>query len=194
MEYANRLKGAVTQTLLRSLLEDAGYRIVPLGIEEVIREIKVLDSREYRSLKLPTNLRKLPDFFISDKSVKKACLLEVKYRKRWDARVRKSLGTDLKQQVQEWEPLYVMIFLGKPWGFGDLPSYWMKVVRLSIRKNQLVVITKEGDVLDTWDNVNWSEYSRVQDVFEDVGDQWENQTIEKTKVILRILSRLDEFF
>ena len=46
MQYINRLKGAVTQTLLKSLLEDAGYRIVPLGIEEVIREVKVLTPKK----------------------------------------------------------------------------------------------------------------------------------------------------
>jgi len=194
MEYANRLKGAVTQTLLRSLLEDAGYRIVPLGIEEVIREIKVLGRKEYLSLKLPKNLRKLPDFFISDKKVNEAWLLEVKYRKFWKPSVKKSLGLELKQQVEEWKPLYVMIFLGHAVFNEKLPSYWMKVARLSIHKNQLVVITKRGEVLDTWDNVGWSELSRVQDVFEDVGDQWESQTIEKTKVILRILSQLDELF
>ena len=37
MKFENRLKGNVTQTLISSLLEDAGYRIVPLGVEEVAR-------------------------------------------------------------------------------------------------------------------------------------------------------------
>jgi len=31
------------------------------------------------------------------------------------------------------------------------------------------------------------------DVFKNLGDQWENQTIEKTKILLHTLKELDEF-
>lgn len=81
MDYKNRLKGAITQVLLKSLLEDAGYRIVPLGIEEVLRELSSLEQEHYKQLNLPPALRKLPDFFVADMEFKKTYLVEVKYRK-----------------------------------------------------------------------------------------------------------------
>ena len=193
MKYTNRLKGAITQTLLKSLLEDAGYRIVPLGIEEVIREIKVLGKKQYLSLKLPDNLRSLPDFFVTDRKVSKVWLLEVKYRKSWGPSTRKILEPGLKQQVKEWDPLYFMMFLGHPFEDNESPSYRMRVARLSIRKDQLVVIDKEGDVQVNWNKANWTDFSRVQDVFKKLDKKWEKQTIEKTKVFLHTLKKLDEF-
>lgn len=69
MEYSNRLKGSVTQALLKSLLADAGYRVVPLGIEEAIREVTSLDKERYSALELPSVLRKMPDFFIADREL-----------------------------------------------------------------------------------------------------------------------------
>ena len=87
-----------------------------------------------------------------------------------------------------------MLFLGNPVGEDTVPSHWMKMVRLSIRKGQLVVIDKKGEVEKTWDKADWSEFPRVQDIFKGVVDQWEGQTIEKTKVVLRMLTELDEFY
>ncbi len=194
MEYTSRLKGAITQTLLKSLLEDAGYRIIPLGIEEVIREIKILGKEQYLSLGLPKNLRKLPDFFVADRKISKVWLLEVKYRKSWGSTTRKILEPGLKQQVKEWDPLYFMLFLGKPDIKGkNLPSYRMRVARLSICRDELVVIDKHGDVEVRWNKASWSNFSRVQDVFKNLGDQWEHQTIEKTKVFLDTLKKLEKF-
>jgi len=192
MEYTNRLKGAVTQTLLKSLLEDAGYRIVPLGIEEVIREFKVLDKKEYLSLGLPDNLRKLPDFLVTNRKVSKAYLLEVKYRRSWNQRTRKSLEQQLKIQVKVWNPLYFMLFLGEPYKQKELPIYWMRVTRLSIRNQQLYFSNRSG-VKVRWNKACWSDFSRVQDVFKNLDDQWEDQTIEKTKVLLHTLKQLDKF-
>lgn len=40
MKFNSLLKGKITQTLLEVLLEDADYTATPLGIEEVIREVK----------------------------------------------------------------------------------------------------------------------------------------------------------
>ena len=88
MEYRNRLKGALTQALLKSLLADAGYRIVPLGVEEIIREVTVLDREKYLKLGLPTILREIPDFFVADASMDSYWLVEVKYRRAWNEQTR----------------------------------------------------------------------------------------------------------
>jgi len=159
MEYTRRLKGAITQTLLKSLLEDAGYRIIPLGIEEIIREIKVLSKKQYLSLGLPKNLRKLPDFFVADRKISKVWLLEIKYRKSWNPTTRKILEPGLKQQVKEWNPLYVMLFLGEPYKNKESPIYSMRVARLSIHNQQLYFTDKSGAKV-RWNEACWSDFSR----------------------------------
>jgi len=68
----------------------------------------------------------------------------------------------------------------------------MRVVRLSTRRDQLVVIDKQRKVV-RWNKANWSDFSRVQDVFKKLDKKWEKQTIEKTKVFLHALKELDKF-
>jgi len=49
MDFENRLKRELSQGAFKCLLEDCGYRVVPLGIEAVIREIASLDKEAYHS-------------------------------------------------------------------------------------------------------------------------------------------------
>ena len=57
MNYKNRLRGAITQVSLKSLLENASCRTVPSGIEEVLRELSSLEQEHYKQLNLPPALR-----------------------------------------------------------------------------------------------------------------------------------------
>jgi hypothetical protein len=151
MEFANRLKGAVTQVLLKALLEDGGYRIVPLGIEEVIRELTMLSEEKYKALKLPAILRKLPDFFVSDESLGNSWLVEVKYRKEWNNQTRESLGKAIRPQVADWNPLYLMVFLGSPAKQDEeIPSSWMGLLRLSIVHREVCAIDNDGKPYAKW--------------------------------------------
>jgi hypothetical protein len=112
MNYKNRLKGAVTQVLMKSLLVDAGYHVVPLGIEEVIREVNFLDGKNYLELHLPTPLRKMPDFFVVDKNYRKHYLVEVKYRRAWNANTFKTLYKELLEQVRCWGTIFLLAVSG----------------------------------------------------------------------------------
>ena len=110
MEFRNRLKGNVAQTLFETLLGDVNYRIVPLGIEEIIREVRNLDSKAYINLGLSQTLRKLPDFFVALPDFQKTYLVEVKYRKNWSDSVRDRLGKEIREQVNQWQPLTLVVF------------------------------------------------------------------------------------
>lgn len=194
MEYSNRLKGSVTQALLKSLLADAGYRVVPLGIEEAIREVTSLDKERYSALELPSVLRKMPDFFIADRELWNSWLVEVKFRNEWNDDVRRSLGAQLKEQVQAWSPLYVIMFLGTPAKRWDTyPSAWMGVAKLSIKDGQLVVASEAGDNEYKWDEIEWSLFARIQKVFPklDEKEKWDEMTLKKTWTLLGELMKLD---
>jgi hypothetical protein len=116
MEYSNLLKGRISETIIDVLLKDAGYHVIPLGIESTIREITLLDHKDYsRRLKnFRDNLRTLPDFLITTKDLSNFWLVEIKYRKKWDKGTQKQLGKDLMLQARCWSPLLTVILLGEP--------------------------------------------------------------------------------
>ena len=144
MDFKNRLKGSVTQTLVKALLEDARYRTIPLGVEEVIREVSVLSQRDYSDLELPEVLRKMPDFFVADKDISKAWLVEVKYRKVWNDEARRKLGKQILEQVKVWNPLFLTVFLGNSVRPGNNnPVHSIGVIKLTCERGKIVFITPD---------------------------------------------------
>lgn len=113
MNFDNRIKGAVTQTLLKSLLEDAGYAVIPMGIEESVREIKLLGKTEYQQFNFAGTQRSTPDFLVLDWDKKQNWLIEVKYRRKWDDEVRDALTEVLEKQVGRWGEIFVVFFIGE---------------------------------------------------------------------------------
>ncbi|MGE4545983.1 MAG: hypothetical protein AB7D06_17985 [Pedobacter sp.] len=112
MEFSNIVKGQVTQTLVKTLFEESGYRVERLGIEELIRDVKKLDKESYKALSLPNSLRKIPDLFITDACMDNAWLVEVKYRRRLDKRNTQSLCKVLQNQYAFWPDTYVILING----------------------------------------------------------------------------------
>jgi len=112
VDFRNIVKGQVTQTLVKTLFEESGYRVDRLGIEEVIRDVKRLDIKSYNALNLPSGLRKLPDLFVTNAGMDEAWLIEVKYRRRLDYRNSESLYKILQQQYEFWPDTYVVLING----------------------------------------------------------------------------------
>lgn len=110
IELRELLKGSVAQTVAQSLFEKAGYRVARLGIEEVLREVKLLDEKQYRALALPENLRALPDFLVTDKNLSKAFLVEIKFRKNIDS-LDDTFCQHIEWQRRIWPGLYVVLLL-----------------------------------------------------------------------------------
>ena len=186
MEFKNRLKGNIAQSLLETLLEDVKYRIVPLGIEKVIREVKSLSLEKYQELGLPSALRKLPDFFIASPNLDKNWLVEVKFRKKWDEKTRNQIGISIVDQAKQWTPLYIAIFLSEAAGPNDTPANYLRVCRLTFN-NELGILKKttvvdgmnftEIENFKPWGDVTWDSMSRFQDVFTEVSDRWKESTL-----------------
>lgn len=53
MLFSNTIKGQVSQTLIKTLLERAGYRVTRFGIEELFQEVIYMDAEQYAKLGLP---------------------------------------------------------------------------------------------------------------------------------------------
>lgn len=193
MLFANRLKGGITQTLIRTLLQDGGYRIVPLGIEEVIREVSVLPQESYLKLSLPRVLRSMPDFFVAQEDMQRTWLLEVKYRKKWNDRVRDELGVQIGEQVRAWGPLHLIVFLGTAGKQNaDLPSSWFGVLKLQCTKGSLEALGTDGNPYAKWGEITWKHFHRVQDFFDALSakPQFEQQTLQQVRTMLPRLADL----
>lgn len=207
MKFSDRLKGSLTQTLIKTLLQDSKYRIVPLGVEEVIREVAVLDKKDYKALKLPVAFKTLPDFFITNTKSSQSWLVEVKFRKEWSAATVKSLKGGLTLQTVTWHPLYLVVFLGKPGkNDGKLPSDSIGVVKLNINEKdrlnssspqeaELHIENADGTIEKRWNEVVWTDFKRVQDVFPGVSDKekYKQGTLVQITSLLQPLARLSVF-
>lgn len=110
MNFENRLKGKITETIVKEILVDEGYRVIDSGIEHILREVACLTQSEYSNLSLSLNLRKLPDLIVMNKSQSKSYLIEIKYRQFWDG----SLIYDLKQQVEFFNKIVLVCVNGTP--------------------------------------------------------------------------------
>jgi hypothetical protein len=138
IDFSSKMKGAVTQTLVKSLLEDAGYRVTPLGIEEVVRELASVGQEQYLKLNLPQSLRSLPDFLVTDAAITKTWLVEVKYRRSWDAREIQALHAKLMEQASAWGPFVLLLFLGERAGDIETPSSRCGVFELKSKAGELL--------------------------------------------------------
>ncbi len=172
MEFERLIKGHITESLVQTLLEHAGYRVVPLGIEQVIREVK-----DRGSWNLPKPLRTLPDFLITDAEFKKSWLLEVKYRHQWNDYTIKSLEETLTNQVQYWSEFYFLVLLGNCDGGKVSTASRSGIFHLTHRDGKLGYLNK-GQFY-AWKNAEWKFSSRIHNVFEDLQELYEAQTIQK---------------
>jgi hypothetical protein len=194
MDFRKRIKGVITQSLVQAILNDVKYRVMPLGIEEVIRELNTLSVEEYHRMSLPQSLRKLPDFFVTTADQKVGWLLEVKYRKCWDDTVKNDLGLILQEQVKLWSPLYMVLFVGEPARQNDTPASFIGTCKLVIEDGKLGILkkvnggfSKDKTEFIPWSRVYWSHFNRFQDTFPGVTDSWEQETLIKTVRMMKSL-------
>lgn len=106
MEFNSRIKKEMTEGIVRAILADAGYRVIGLGIENVVRETECLTVLEYAGLDFPKVMRSLPDLLIMDKEQTEKHLVEVKYRSSWSS----TIFDEINEQVHLFKEL-ILVFL-----------------------------------------------------------------------------------
>jgi hypothetical protein len=114
IDFSNAIKAQITQGLIKTLFERAGYRVTRLGVEELFTEITYLDEAQYKALNLPLGLRFLPDLLVAEREMQHAYLLDGKYRREFTLQTMKSLHIELKRQREYWPASYAVIIIGTP--------------------------------------------------------------------------------
>jgi hypothetical protein len=118
MTFASVLKGRIAERIIVTLLERGGFRVTRLGIEELFDEIKYLPREQYLALGLPPQLRSLPDLLVADPRVSWARMLEVKFRRRFDAEVARELYSTLADQRKSWPDAWSVIMIAEAFVAG----------------------------------------------------------------------------
>ena len=172
MDMDDALAGHLVASVFEVLLVDAGYEVVPTGVERIIRELRALKHDAYVDL-VHHRLRTAPDYFVLDVEARQSWLTEVKFRHY----IHPALCDDLRAIQHAWAPLALILAVTEP------PEEWTGVVQ------HIRVFTIEADT--RLDRQFFSDRgSRLQDVFPRLGKRWEEGTIQKAQdAILRITSR-----
>lgn len=174
MEFERRIKGHITESLVQTLLEHAGYRVVPLGVEHIVREVK---DRGNSSSRLHKGLRSLPDFLITDVAIEESWMLEVKYRYQWNEQTRQQLEEVLTNQAFYWDEFYFLVLLGKCDAGQVTTASRSGIFRLTLRKGKLVYYNRGNWY--PWQHAEWKFSSRIHAVFQDLQALYEDRTIQK---------------
>ena len=163
------LSGHLAARVIEVLLVDAGYQVVPLGIERTIRELRTAVADRYRGI-APPRLRSLPDFFVIDPDANQGFLVEVKYRRYLHSK----LAEDLSTSQEHWASLVLILAIAEP------PAEWTGAVR-HLRLFRI----KPRPLLTT---AYFSGHdARMQDVCPRLGLKWPDATIRQAQdFILRI--------
>lgn len=182
MNFDRRIKGKLTECLVQTLLDHAGYRIVPMGVEHIIREVK---ERDHTSLYLPQGLRTLPDFLITDAQLKDHWLLEVKYRQCWNEATVAELGCTVEEQVKPWGKVYLLLFLGEHFGTNKTPASQCRIFTLRYQDSDLHYYHQKNNQLRRWRDIQWEHGHRIQEVFPGLNDTREEDGIRKCCNLIR---------
>ncbi len=170
IDYA--LPGHLVAAVFEVLLIDAGYQVIPTGIERSLRELRTVEADAYRALAHP-RLRSAPDYFVLDFEARQGRLTEVKFRQYIHPR----LFDDLQVIQRDWAPFVLILAVAEP------PQEWTGTVR-HIR---VFEIGSETPLNQQFFN---EAGRRIQDVFPRLGNRWEDGTILKAQeAILRITAK-----
>jgi len=119
-------------------------------------------------------------------------------RKIWSEAVRYELESTIKDQVDLWGPLLLVVFLGNSGDQSDTPANYVRVLEVSVQNTELfyrhTFHTKESSPfafdlkidarLERFGGCDWGSFRRLQDVFKKLGDAWDRQTVKRNSLIL----------
>jgi hypothetical protein len=159
VDLDNSLRGQLAAATIEVLLIDAGYQVIPTGIERSLRELRTLGIDRYLAL-APVQLRTTPDFFVLDPDAEESWLVEVKFRRY----LHENLSEDLEAVQKIWSPFALLLVLEEP------PKEWTGEV-----KHIRVFDIAPGKHLTP--RFFREKGARLQDVFLRLRGKWSDSTI-----------------
>ena len=104
------------------------------------------------------------------------------------------LGKTLYEQVLQWQPLHLVLFLGEAAQITGTPASRLGVCKMVVNDNGelgiLRRVNQHQELFHPWNEMTWALMSRFQDVFEEVAEQSESTLA--TAISALKLEELDE--
>lgn len=185
IQFSSMIKGQVTQSLLTSMLVNAGYRVSRLGVEEQLPEINYMDWQTYDRLALPRELRSLPDLLVATLDVSKAFLVEVKFRREFTRPQLAGLLKQIEPQMAAWPGTVVVLFIAEP--VGEPRGFVQDHVRC-IRAADLKMLASDEISLPR----KWASLPMLHGVFDDLRHSEYMSAADGITEMLEAMLALDE--
>lgn len=166
--FDDLVKGQVTQTILRAVLERVGYRVYPLGIEELVPELCRDVGHALRG-NLPERLRFLPDFMIIDPESSGVYLAEVKFRRRLSEDSLRSVSRELLQRRQFWPETSTVLMVAESDGDRGFHQDHIRVITSTLGERELL---GQQPLRTQWENL-----PQLQQVFRRIQGSFDNQQV-----------------
>ncbi|MBN8791489.1 MAG: hypothetical protein J0I01_04590 [Stenotrophomonas nitritireducens] len=176
MEFRNRIKKEMTEGIVRAILDDAGYRVIGSGIENVVRELACLSALEYAGLDFPKAMRTLPDLTVMDREQRCKYLVEIKYRGGWSSQ----LLREIEAQARLYQEIVLVYLNGNPVLNGNIEpsaSSYLRCCRLRINPETEVYEAE----LNHYNELCWLP---VDDIGDHAGQWWSLQLMQRVFPLL----------
>jgi hypothetical protein len=200
MDFGNRIKKEMAEGVVRALLEDAGYRVIETGIENMCREAASMDKVSYLKLNFSDAFRRLPDLIVMDREQTEQVAVEIKYRSDWDG----ELFDQVAAQVKTYKYIVLICINSNapnPNNYENAPSRFLRCCRLRFVNNNYEIEIKRADfegnghawidVASVKDHKDlWWKLSPLQEIFPLIHEQANRKTlINSIEAISGILSK-----
>lgn len=196
MSFENRIKGDITESIVKALLIDDGYRVIDSGIEHLIREVLCLSREQYMELSFAHALRKLPDLVVMNKDQTVSHLVEVKYKQKWSHQ----LIIDLEEQVKFFNQIVVVCVNGSPetTSSGISGGTHLRAIELKFEEGGYLAkkfIRNETDEykefrwvsVNSQDKIDWWDLAPMQFVFNEMTSLSQETSSGKNKMNVNTL-------
>lgn len=208
LTFEASVKGGVTEALTAALLCSVGYRVIPLGIEHSVQELRAIADHDLAAyLDVNEALRKLPDFLVLDLQAQPPWVpkfVEVKFRASHNAlRGDHNLQQAVELQAATWGNVYLIVFLGDPFrvdggDFMDTPTNSCRVFQIVKTGDGEAMLSSlrrghEGERIATRD-IHWMHGVPLQALFTRLAEaeMAQAETIRRAVSIARAVERAFE--
>ena len=182
MDFQNRIKKELTEGIVRAILTDAGYRVIDLGIENVVREMECLTALEYAGLDFPKAMKSLPDLLVMNKEQSEKYLVEIKYRSVWSS----DIFDEIEDQVKLFTQLILVYLNSTPPLNGKKSTAGSYLRCCSVRSNNgIIEVNCDIFGIPTWfprakignHPGFWWSLKPMQEVFKKINEVKEEKTL-----------------
>lgn len=185
MDFERRLKGYIAETLVESLLTDAGYKVLRIGLEKRVLDHPSLTVNDDYTI-VPKAIRTMPDFMVLGDE--RPHVVEIKYRGDWRS-ARGDLAEKIGTQLELYPGMKVVVCCGRGDPDGHARHH-LKVLSPVLLNG--VVHHRSGKDASPLGETEWAHLTNLTAAFPKLRDTKASGTLVRAARVLADLERTFE--